>query len=119
MLEVLALPAVPLAGNAPEPSMSQGRSPARRYAAYGGVYTVLEVLALPAVPLTMTAGLLFGVGPGAAVVSVSSTAAATISFLIARYAGAPPELAPLAATWTTKWDLLMFLAVQGICRCDL
>ena len=62
---------------------------ARRYAAYGGVYIVLEVLALPAVPLTMTAGLLFGVGPGAAVVSVSSTAAATISFLIARYAGAP------------------------------
>ena len=64
-----------------------------RYAAYGGVYTVLEVLALPAVPLTMTAGLLFGVPAGTAVVSVSSTAAATISFLIARYAGAP--LAPL------------------------
>jgi uncharacterized membrane protein YdjX (TVP38/TMEM64 family) len=36
----------------------------------------------------MTAGLLFGVGPGVCVVSVSSTAAATISFLIARYAGA-------------------------------
>ena len=60
----------------------------RRYAAYGGLYTVLEVLALPAVPLTMTAGLLFGVAPGVAVVSVSSTTAATISFLIARYAGA-------------------------------
>lgn len=57
-----------------------------RYPAYGALYTLLEVLALPAVPLTMTAGLLFGVGPGAAVVSVSATAAATISFLIARYA---------------------------------
>ena len=60
-----------------------------RYPAYGALYTLLEVLALPAVPLTMTAGLLFGVGPGAAVVSVSATVAATISFLIARYAGMP------------------------------
>ncbi|CAK0785056.1 hypothetical protein CVIRNUC_008261 [Coccomyxa viridis] len=57
-----------------------------RYPAYGALYTLLEVLALPAVPLTMTAGLLFGVGAGAAVVSVSATIAATISFLIARYA---------------------------------
>ena len=63
-----------------------------RYPAYGALYTLLEVLALPAVPLTMTAGLLFGVGPGAAVVSVSATAAATISFLIARYAGVPTSL---------------------------
>ena len=60
-----------------------------RYPAYGALYTALEILALPAVPLTMTAGLLFGVGPGAAVVSVSSTLAATIAFLIARYAGKP------------------------------
>ncbi|KAK9902727.1 hypothetical protein WJX75_004090 [Coccomyxa subellipsoidea] len=59
---------------------------ALRYPAYGLVYAALEVLALPAVPLTMTAGLLFGVGPGVCVVSVASTAAATISFLIARYA---------------------------------
>ena len=63
-----------------------------RYPAYGALYTLLEVLALPAVPLTMTAGLLFGVGPGAAVVSVSATVAATISFLIARYAGVPALL---------------------------
>lgn len=48
---------------------------------------MLEVLALPAVPLTMTAGLLFGVAPGVCVVSVASTAAATVSFIIARYAG--------------------------------
>ena len=75
----------------PRPQTLQTLNALRRYAAYGGVYTVLEVLALPAVPLTMTAGLLFGVGPGVAVVSVSSTAAATISFLIARYAGARPR----------------------------
>lgn len=58
-----------------------------RYPAYGLVYAALEVLALPAVPLTMTAGLLFGVAPGVCVVSVASTAAATVSFVIARYAG--------------------------------
>ena len=72
----------------------------RRYPAYGALYTILEVLALPAVPLTMTAGLLFGVGPGAAVVSVSATIAATISFLIARYAGAHPALQH--AFWDTE-----------------
>ncbi|KAK9813128.1 hypothetical protein WJX72_009521 [[Myrmecia] bisecta] len=54
--------------------------------AYGVVYTLLEVLALPAIPLTMTAGVIFGVVPGTLVVSASSVAAATISFLIARYA---------------------------------
>lgn len=57
-----------------------------RYVAYGGVYTLLEVLAVPAVPLTMTAGVIFGPVPGVIVVSGASTAAATLSFLIARYA---------------------------------
>eukprot|EP00884_Botryococcus_braunii_P016004 jgi/Botrbrau1/3087/Bobra.0070s0073.1 len=52
---------------------------------YGVVYTMLEVLALPAIPLTMTAGAIFGTIPGTAVVSVASTLAAAISFLIARY----------------------------------
>ena len=54
--------------------------------AYGGVYTGLEILAVPAVPLTMTAGVVFGTVPGIVIVSAASTAAATISFLIARYA---------------------------------
>eukprot|EP00270_Netrium_digitus_P017763 TRINITY_DN660_c0_g1_i1.p1 TRINITY_DN660_c0_g1~~TRINITY_DN660_c0_g1_i1.p1 ORF type:complete len:423 (+),score=64.62 TRINITY_DN660_c0_g1_i1:224-1492(+) len=48
---------------------------------YGG----LEVLAIPAIPLTMSAGLLFGPVLGTALVSLSGTVAATISFLIARY----------------------------------
>lgn len=56
------------------------------YLAYGGVYTGLEVLAVPAVPLTMTAGIIFGTVPGVIVVSAASTTAATIAFLIARYA---------------------------------
>lgn len=56
------------------------------YVAYAVVYTGLEVLALPAVPLTMTAGAIFGIVPGTLIVSFSGTAAATIAFLIARYA---------------------------------
>jgi uncharacterized membrane protein YdjX (TVP38/TMEM64 family) len=55
------------------------------YAAYVLVYAALELLAVPAIPLTMTAGALFGVVPGAALVSVAATAAATGAFLIARY----------------------------------
>jgi uncharacterized membrane protein YdjX (TVP38/TMEM64 family) len=43
-------------------------------------------LAVPAIPLTMTAGAIFGVVPGTAVVSASATLAATAAFLIARYA---------------------------------
>lgn len=56
------------------------------YVAYGGLYTLLEVLALPAIPLTMTAGVLFGIVPGTILVSGAATTAATIAFLIARYA---------------------------------
>jgi uncharacterized membrane protein YdjX (TVP38/TMEM64 family) len=56
------------------------------YAAYGAVYFWLEVLCVPAIPLTATAGALFGLGAGTAIVSVSATAAATVAFLIARYA---------------------------------
>lgn len=56
------------------------------YVAYALVYTGLEVLAVPAIPLTMTAGIIFGPVPGTIIVSMSATAAATIAFLIARYA---------------------------------
>ena len=56
------------------------------YLAYGGVYALLELAIIPAIPLTMTAGVLFGALPGLAVVSASGTLAATLSFLIARYA---------------------------------
>ena len=55
------------------------------YVAYSASYILLEVLAVPAIPVTMSAGVLFGPILGTAIVSFSSTAAATISFLIARY----------------------------------
>jgi len=55
------------------------------YLAYIGVYASLELFAVPAIPLTMTAGVIFGVGAGTAVVSVAATLAATGAFLIARY----------------------------------
>jgi len=56
------------------------------YLAYAAVYTGLEVLAVPAIPLTMTAGMIFGPYLGTLMVSASGTVAATIAFLIARYA---------------------------------
>ncbi|EFJ44910.1 hypothetical protein VOLCADRAFT_121223 [Volvox carteri f. nagariensis] len=56
------------------------------YLAYAAVYTGLEVLAVPAIPLTMTAGVIFGPVAGTLITSLSGTLAATIAFLIARYA---------------------------------
>lgn len=55
------------------------------YVAYIIVYALLELLAVPAIPLTMTAGVIFGIVPGTAVVSLSSTLAAAGAFLISRY----------------------------------
>lgn len=55
------------------------------YIAYIVVYAALELLAVPAIPLTMTAGAIFGVVPGTALVSIAATMACTGSFLIARY----------------------------------
>ena len=56
------------------------------YLAYAGAYCFLEVLAVPAIPLTMTAGAIFGPAVGTCIVLISGTTAATIAFLIARYA---------------------------------
>jgi len=73
------------------------------YVAYTFVYTALELVIIPAVPLTMASGVLFGVIPGTVVVSLASTAAAAIAFLISRYAArdkvlvASAEKAPLAS----------------------
>ena len=67
------------------------------YLAYGGVYALLELAIIPAIPLTMTAGVLFGALPGLAVVSASGTLAATLSFLIARYAAREKVPLPMTA----------------------
>lgn len=52
---------------------------------YAGLYFLLELVAVPAVPLTLGSGYLFGVLRGTIAVSISSTAAASAAFLIARY----------------------------------
>ena len=54
------------------------------YVYFALAYIALEVLALPAFPLTASAGYLFGTLPGAIVVVVSATIAASISFHIGR-----------------------------------
>ncbi|CAN8065011.1 unnamed protein product [Agarophyton chilense] len=52
---------------------------------YGVLYFVLELIAVPALPLTLGSGYLFGLLDGTVTVSIASTVAATVSFLIARY----------------------------------
>lgn len=51
---------------------------------FGVAYTLAEVLAIPAIPLTASAGYLFGVPRGTAVVLLSASTAAVISFAIGR-----------------------------------
>jgi uncharacterized membrane protein YdjX (TVP38/TMEM64 family) len=54
------------------------------YLLFAAVYIVAEVLAVPAMPLTASSGYLFGLVRGTAVVAISATIAAAVSFLIGR-----------------------------------
>lgn len=51
---------------------------------FGVAYTIAEILAIPAIPLAASAGYIFGPVEGTAVVLVSASVAAAISFLIGR-----------------------------------
>lgn len=51
---------------------------------FGALYVLAEVLIIPAIPLTTTAGFLFGVPGGTAIVLISATIAAVISFQLGR-----------------------------------
>ena len=53
---------------------------------FGALYVVATVLLMPASAFTIGAGILFGLLGGVVVVSISSTTAAAVAFLIARYA---------------------------------
>lgn len=61
---------------------------------FGLLYCIAEILAIPATPLTLSAGYLFGLPQGVAVVLASGTLAACISFAIGKTAlrGAVEEL---------------------------
>ena len=52
---------------------------------YAAVYVLAALLFVPGSVLTVGAGLLFGLGWGTVIVSVASTTAAALAFLIARY----------------------------------
>jgi uncharacterized membrane protein YdjX (TVP38/TMEM64 family) len=52
---------------------------------YAAVYVVAVVLFVPGLPLTLGAGFLFGFWRALVLVSIASTAAAALAFLIARY----------------------------------
>lgn len=51
---------------------------------FGLIYVAIEIFCIPAVPLTITAGYLFGMWKGTAVVVVSASIAAGISFNLGR-----------------------------------
>lgn len=51
---------------------------------FGLFYTLAEVLAIPALPLTASAGYLFGVKEGTAIVLLSASIAAVIGFVLGR-----------------------------------
>jgi len=51
---------------------------------FGLIYLVAEVLAVPATPLTLSAGYLFGVTEGTAVVLLSATIAASVAFWVGK-----------------------------------
>jgi len=51
---------------------------------YAAFYVVAVLLFVPGIPLTLGAGFLFGVARGLILVSATSTAAATLAFLLAR-----------------------------------
>ncbi len=53
---------------------------------YGAVYTLAALLLVPGSVLTVGAGLLFGVVRGTVIVSLASTTAAALAFLLARHA---------------------------------
>lgn len=54
------------------------------YLYFSAIYTIAEILAIPAIPLTASAGYLFGVRDGTAVVLLSASVAAAVSFIIGR-----------------------------------
>jgi uncharacterized membrane protein YdjX (TVP38/TMEM64 family) len=51
---------------------------------FGLIYLVAEILAVPATPLTLSAGVLFGVAKGTAVVLLSASIAASVAFWIGK-----------------------------------
>ena len=62
---------------------------------YGLAYVAAALLFVPGILLTLGAGFVFGLGWGVVVVSIASTAAAALAFLIARY-GARSRVEKLA-----------------------
>lgn len=51
---------------------------------FGVAYFLAEILAIPATPLTMSAGFLFGVGPGTITVLIAATFAASFGFVVGK-----------------------------------
>eukprot|EP00898_Chlorokybus_atmophyticus_P004417 jgi/Chlat1/4977/Chrsp32S04958 len=87
------------------------------YVYFAAAYIALSLLFLPASPLTIGAGFIFGPAVGTAVVSASSTTAATLAFIISRYV-ARPQLSQLIEGnrrfGLTKVGLVQYVAASWV-----
>ncbi len=81
---VVGLRALPLEA-ALARAQSAGDDGAAGMLVFGGAYVVAALLLVPGAALTLAAGAVFGPSRGVLVVSVASTTAATLAFLIARH----------------------------------
>jgi uncharacterized membrane protein YdjX (TVP38/TMEM64 family) len=94
------------------------------YVIFAAAYVLVTVLLLPAWLMTVGAGLLFGLLPAVAVVSVGSTAGAAASFLIARhlardavagYAGRHPRFSAVdRAIAKGGWRIVLLLRLSPV-----
>lgn len=66
--------------------------------AFGSAYAVAAILFVPGSALTIASGAIFGLGMGTLVVSISSTAAAVVAFLIGRTLARPSIIRAAAAS---------------------
>jgi uncharacterized membrane protein YdjX (TVP38/TMEM64 family) len=91
---------------------------------YGVVYVVAVLLFVPGILMTLGAGLLFGLARGVILVSIASTVAAALAFLIARHLARPlverwaknrPEFAAIDRVIGEKgWKILVLLRLSPL-----
>ena len=74
-------------------------------AEFWAAYVLCEMVGVPALPLTMSAGALFGVAKGTALVSTAGATAAGAAFLVVRYTGIRARVAAMLAE-NKRWSAI-------------
>ena len=94
------------------------------YVLFVVAYVLVTVLMMPAILLTLTAGFVFGLGPGVAVTAIGATCGCAASFLIARhlardrvarYAGGNPRYSAIdRAIGREGWRIVFLLRLSPL-----